>query len=298
MERLRVFFPASGVETWVFVPLLVAFAVSSVTAVGGVSGAFVLLPFQVSVLGFTGPGVSATNFVYNLIAIPGGAYRYFKEGRMSWPLVWVLIAGTVPGVFLGYAVRVAFLLEPRSFKAFVGAVLLFVGARLLYERRAGKAQACPARELTQPEVRPVSFTLTAIEFEFLGERYRVSVPKLLLLSLVVGVVGGAYGIGGGSIIAPFCVTAFELPVYAVAGPALVGTFVASVVGVVFYSVLPFAGASTAPDWWLGSLFGLGGMMGTYLGARAQRHVPQRIIKLGLGALITVLALQYLVQFFV
>jgi hypothetical protein len=36
-------------------PLLVAFVVSALTAPAGVSGAFLLLPFQVSVLGFTSP---------------------------------------------------------------------------------------------------------------------------------------------------------------------------------------------------------------------------------------------------
>jgi uncharacterized protein len=42
---------------------------------------------------------------------------------------------------------------------------------------------------------------------------------------VVGVIGGIYSIGGGSIIAPFLVTVFGLPVYTVAGATLIGTFV-------------------------------------------------------------------------
>ena len=33
---------------------------------GGVSGAFLLLPFQVSVLGFTSPAVSPTNLIFNI----------------------------------------------------------------------------------------------------------------------------------------------------------------------------------------------------------------------------------------
>ena len=41
-------FPASGVETPIWVPPAVAFVVSAVTSTGGVSGAFLLLPFQVS----------------------------------------------------------------------------------------------------------------------------------------------------------------------------------------------------------------------------------------------------------
>jgi len=48
-------FPVSGVTTSIFIPPLVAFLISFLGASGGVSGAFLLLPFQVSILGFTTP---------------------------------------------------------------------------------------------------------------------------------------------------------------------------------------------------------------------------------------------------
>src|SRR4030043_471703 len=98
-------FPVSGVEVNPLIPPLIALVVSTFTSMGGVSGAFLLLPFQVSFLNFTSPSVSATNFVYNIVAIPSGVYRYLKEGRMAWPLTWVVIAGTLPGVFIGYYLR-------------------------------------------------------------------------------------------------------------------------------------------------------------------------------------------------
>jgi uncharacterized protein len=122
-DLLYVHFPVSGVETWCFLPPLVAFIVSMVTSMGGVSGAFLLLPFQVSFLHFTTPAVSATNFVFNIVATPSGVYRYLKEGRMAWPLTWVVIIGTLPGVFIGYYLRVLYLPDPKAFKLFVGCVL-------------------------------------------------------------------------------------------------------------------------------------------------------------------------------
>jgi uncharacterized membrane protein YfcA len=99
----------------------------------GVSGAFILLPFQMSVLGFTSPAVSSTNFVYNIVAIPSGEHRYFKEGHMAWPLTWVVIIGTLPDVFIGFYLRVFYLPDLRTFKLFVGLVLLYIESRLLYE---------------------------------------------------------------------------------------------------------------------------------------------------------------------
>ncbi|MBN2125083.1 MAG: sulfite exporter TauE/SafE family protein, partial [Deltaproteobacteria bacterium] len=133
MDIFYVRFPVSGVETWGFIPAAVAFVVSLMTSMGGVSGAFLLLPFQVSYLQYTSPSVSATNFVFNIVAIPSGVYRYIREGRMAWPLTWIIVLGTLPGVFIGYYVRVLYLPDPRAFKFFVGFVLLYIGGRLLWE---------------------------------------------------------------------------------------------------------------------------------------------------------------------
>ena len=97
MDFLYINFPASNVTTWVFIPPLTAFVVSFFTSMGGVSGAFLLLPFQMSVLNYTAPSVSGTNQLFNVIAIPSGVWRYIREKRMLWPLTWVVIAGTLPG---------------------------------------------------------------------------------------------------------------------------------------------------------------------------------------------------------
>lgn len=322
MDMLTLVFPVSKVETSVYLPPLVALVVSLFTSMAGVSGAFILLPFQMSVLGFTSPAVSSTNFVYNIVAIPSGVYRYFKEGRMAWPLTWVVVAGTLPGVFIGYYLRILYLPDPRAFKLFAGLVLLYIGTRLIYEitpavKSAGDRQIAAsrrfdeqmrslreARTTTAPgripdaAVKTLRFDLAIIEYEFWGERFRFSVPAMLLLSFIVGVIGGTYGIGGGAIIAPFCVVVFRLPVYTVAGAALFGTFLTSIAGVFFYSVLPArSGLPTAPDWALGSLFGAGGFVGMYLGARLQKYVSQDLIKGLLGSLILFLALSYIAQFF-
>ena len=132
-------FPISGVEVSPFVPPLVALGLSFFTSMGGVSGAFLLLPFQMSVLEFTSPAVSSTNLVYNLVAIPSGVYRYLKEGRMVWPLTWIIIVGTLPGVFMGAFLRIRYLPDPNAFKFFAGLVLLYIGIRLVMGLRTPKA---------------------------------------------------------------------------------------------------------------------------------------------------------------
>lgn len=323
MDFLEFVFPVSGVKTNILIPPLVAMVVSFFTSMGGVSGAFLLLPFQVSVLNYTSPSVSGTNFIFNIVAVPAGIYRFIREGRMAWPLAWVLIIGTLPGVFIGYFLRVLYLPDPRAFKLFVGCVLLYVGCRLLYEfagratDKSGGAKALDKKfkermdEIRKQQhsrmasglpaeavVRTISVSLKRIEYEFWGERFSYSTVGMFLLAFIVGIIGGTYGIGGGAIIAPFCMAVFHLPVYTIAGAALMSTFITSIAGVAFYTAVPVAGeVSTMPDWLLGFLFGIGGTVGIYLGARFQKYVPQKIIKLIIGGLIIVLALKYITQYF-
>jgi uncharacterized membrane protein YfcA len=311
-------FPISGVEVSVLVPPLVALVVSFFTSMGGVSGAFLLLPFQVSLLNYTSPSVSATNFVYNIVSIPGGVWRFIREGRMAWPLTWVVILGTLPGVFLGYFIRIKYLLDPKPFKFFVGLVLFYIGIRLLYEltprAKAAKGLQKGMEEefhkrmrtlkregdkgvLEEARVKVVRVGLDRISYRFWGQEFSFNTVGMFFLALVVGIIGGAYGIGGGAIIAPFCVTVFELPVYTVAGAALMGTFITSVAGVIFYSLITQAGHTTSPDWLLGGLFGLGGLLGIYLGARFQKYVSQDLIKFMLGIIILYTSARYIYQFF-
>lgn len=316
-------FPVSGVESNPIVPVLVAFFVSFFTSMGGVSGAFLLLPFQMSFLGYTDPSVSATNQLFNVVAIPSGVYRYFKEGRMVWPLTWAVIIGTLPGVFIGAIVRIGYLPDPKNFKLFAAIVLLYIGARMMrdlirkpapgmdrasnekrfqelvrdYGRKAENSSGKNGKSL--PAVKIIQFTLGRIKYEFYGEQFDVPVMGVFSLSFIVGIVGGIYGIGGGAIIAPFFVSFFGLAIYTVAGAALMGTFVTSVAGVIFYQAIAifYSTMLIAPDWLLGSLFGLGGIAGMYLGARCQKYVPAKTIKWMLSAIIVFTALKYVKEFF-
>ncbi|MGQ9484193.1 MAG: sulfite exporter TauE/SafE family protein [Desulfosoma sp.] len=316
-------FHRAGIEVAPWIPPLVAFGISFFTSMGGVSGAFLLLPFQMSVLGYTHPSVSATNQLFNIVAIPSGVYRYWKEGRMVWPLTWVVVAGTLPGVLTGAVVRVAYLPNPKHFKLFAAAVLLYIGLRMVQDLlkkstvantkadaeekfqemvRRHRVQAVqPGEGAAQalPSVKVTHFNTRRLGYTFYEESYDIPVWGIFALTFIVGIVGGIYGIGGGSIIAPFFVSFFKQPVYTVAGAALMGTFVTSVAGVGFYQAIAplYPNMSVAPDWLLGILFGLGGMAGMYLGARCQKYVPARAIKWMLAGIIVFTALKYVAAFF-
>ena len=210
-------------------------------------------------------------------------------------------------MLLGILCRVVFLPDPTHFKLFTALVLLFIAGRLAWDltgRRGGpgsiRAEDRFSREESgRIEIEQVSFR--AVRFRFAGEGFTFSFRGVLLLSSVVGIVAGTYGIGGVSIVAPIFVTFFGLPVYTVAGAALLGTFITSIAGVLFYTVIaPFyadTGLAITPDWLLGLLFGLGGAAGIYLGARMQKFIKENFIKLLLVIIILFVAGKYIIGFF-
>jgi uncharacterized membrane protein YfcA len=218
---------------------------------------------------------------------------------------------------------VAYLPDPRHFKLFAAGVLLYIGLRMIQDLLQAKKQKANQssserrfQEMVRrhreqafdsgngdhsasPAITVTHFNLKRLGYTFYGEAFDVSFWGIFTLSLVVGVIGGIYGIGGGSIIAPFFVAIFGLPVYTVAGAALMGTFVTSVAGVAFYQAIAplYPEMSVAPDWLLGFLFGAGGTAGMYLGARCQKFVPARAIKWMLAGIIVLTALKYVAAFF-
>ena len=316
------FFQTAGIEVAPWVPPLVAFVISFFTSMGGISGALLLLPFQVTFLGYANPSVSATNHLFNIAAIPGGVHRYYKEGRMVWPLTWAVIIGTLPGVFIGAIVRVNYLPDPKIFELFAALVLFYIGGKMIWDLIRNDGDAC--KESTEqrfeelirlrpkhdknsestgayplPGIRVTRFDLKRVGYNFCGEHFEASTRGVFALSFVVGVVGGIYGFGGGAIIAPFFVSILKLPVHTIAGAALMGTFITSVAGVIFYQAIGpyYPNLSVAPDWPLGVLFGLGGMAGIYLGARCQKYVPANIIEWVLVGTVVFTAGQYVLFLF-
>ena len=250
------------------VALTAAFVIAVLATPAGISGAVLLLPFQVSVLGTPSPAVTPTNLLYNVVATPGALYRYWRQGQTGGRLALVLIAGTLPGVIAGSVIRVELLPGARVFDLVVAGVLLPLGGWLALTRPTPSGM----------EPRPAR---------------AVPLPVLIVLAAVVGCVGGIYGIGGGSILAPVLIGTGRSP-GEVAPAALASTFVTSVAGVITFLVLSVHHqGSVAPDWPTGIALGVGGLAGAYTGARIQRHLPDTLIRRVMGVLVVAIGARYL-----
>lgn len=284
------YFPVAEVQVNPLVPFFFAFVISLFCSMSGISGAFLLLPWQISVLGYNSPGVSATNQVFNILACPAGVWRYAREKRMLWPLALFIAAGTLPGVFIGSLARLTILSGARYFLFFVSLVLFYLGWRLLGMRDKGKK---PGGGICAVH----NFSHRGFSFTYAKNDYRVPAKPILALSAVVGLVGGIYGVGGGAIISPVLVSFFGLPVHAIAGACLFATFLTSVAGVCFFSILAslMQMPQAAPDWLLGLTLGAGGMSGMYLGASLQKYFSGRSIRIILALTIFAIGVGYVIK---
>ena len=100
--------------------LVAAYLIAVVATPAGISGAVLLLPFQVSVLGTPSPSVTPTNLLYNVVSTPGALYRYWRQGQTGGRLALLLIGGTLPGVIAGSVIRVKLLQAARQGRLVLG----------------------------------------------------------------------------------------------------------------------------------------------------------------------------------
>ncbi|MFC6081133.1 TSUP family transporter [Sphaerisporangium aureirubrum] len=243
--------------------------IAVVTTPVGVSGAVFLLPVQFSVLNVPSPAVTPTNLLYNVVAGPGALLRYRRRGHLGGPLTRLLVLGTLPGVVIGALIRVFILPDPQVFRLLVACLLLPLGLWLCMRTLR------PPRRHDTPE----------------GPSPRA----ITTLAVAVGIVGGIYGIGGGSLLGPI-LAGRGLPVATVAPAALASTFLTSIAGALTYTVLALTTpGDISPDWALGLLCGLGGLIGGYIGAHLQPRLPETALRLLLGTLAIALACLYAAQ---
>jgi uncharacterized protein len=278
--RLRYRRPVLGTGWTAAVALVAAFGIALVASPAGISGAVLLLPFQVSVLGTPSPSVTPTNLLYNVVATPGAIYRYWRQGQTGGRLTAVLVAGTLPGVIVGSVIRVDLLPGAMVFDLVVGSVLAPLGVWLASSRPPGAVGS--AREVSPGSSGPPASSPSLIP-----------VPALIVLAAAVGCVGGIYGIGGGSVLAPILTGAGRRPAE-VAPATLAATFVTSVAGVVTFTILSVhQHVSAAPDWTTGIALGIGGLAGGYTGARVQARLPELAIRRVMGLLVLAIGVRYL-----
>ncbi len=289
--------------------------------VGEASGIF-SLPYTISVLHFSNVSITPTSLITTFLNPLGALLGYWRGNQWNLDLAMGPCIGAVFGSFIGPFVRINYLQDEIPFKTFMGCILLFMGLHLLVQitpwyirkkryknefNRKYDAYINKNNENGKITVGlPKDFKITTInksflhvEIEYWGIRQKFSMPALLLIGFVVGIVSSAFGVGGGFMLVPIMVTFFGLPIYVLVAAAIPFVLVLSATSLISYIfTLPLlTGVLVEPDWSFGLFIASGAILGAWVASKTQKYVPEIYLKSILGGITAIVGCLYIINYF-
>ncbi|MCD6084886.1 MAG: sulfite exporter TauE/SafE family protein [Desulfurococcales archaeon] len=228
-----------------------ALGIGFVSAIAGIGGGSLMVPFMVLVLNYDVKVAIATSLLCIVVTSCSAASVYLRRGTVDVKTALLLEPTTALGAIVGAYITLT--LPVKVVKGALGALLLYVSVTMLRKalKRAGRGQA-DAMKVKIPPLR-----------KLLG----------VLVSFLAGMTSGMFGIGGGVLKVPLMALIMGLPIkIAVATSSfMVGLTAAS--GGVVYLMKGF----TDPLSVIALAAGI--IPGATLGARYLRRLEPRAVRL-------------------
>lgn len=214
--------------------------------------------------------------------------NYLKSKRLSWPLGLALGAGSIVGAFSAASLsggKVSF----SQYQGWFGFFVLVVAGFLFYEttphgqasKKAAKA-AAQAFEQTVKEKGDIcalgvcakDWGITRSTFTFFGSEFSFNPIWAFIGGVVIAAISAFIGVGGGFLYVPYLTTFVGLPMYIVAGTSALAVFISMVTSITTYIQLAGAGM----DWGLVGVQLVGVFIGSMIGPRTQKYIPDIWLK--------------------
>ncbi|MHB1041625.1 MAG: sulfite exporter TauE/SafE family protein [Eubacteriales bacterium] len=213
--------------------------------------------------------------------------NYLKAKRLAWPLGLALGAGSLfGGVIIPIITggKISF----SAYQGWFGVAVFVVGGFLLYETTPkGQAKKKAAKAAAQAFEKSVkeggekaegisvkSWGVTNITFSFFGQEFGFNPIMAFIGGLIIAAISSFLGVGGGFLYVPYLTSIVGLPMFVVAGTSALAVLASMVMSIASY--LNFAGA--AVDWALIGLELVGIFIGSMVGPRTQKYIPDIWLK--------------------
>lgn len=214
--------------------------------------------------------------------------NYLKAKRLAWPLGLALGLGSIVGAFSAAALtggKVTF----SQYQGWFGLFVFIVGGVLLYETtprgQASKKAAKAATQAFEKSVREkkgeaeeginiLNWGLTNIKFSFFGVEFKFNPIWAFIGGIVIAAISAFIGVGGGFLYVPYLTSIVGLPMFVVAGTSAMAVFVSMLTGITTY--IKVAGA--AMDWMMIGVELIGIFVGSMIGPRTQKYIPEIWLK--------------------
>jgi uncharacterized membrane protein YfcA len=215
--------------------------------------------------------------------------NYLKSKRMSWPLGLALGVGSIVGAYLAASLtggKVSF----SQYQGWFGVFVLVVGFVLIYELtpkgQAGKKkakEAAQAFEKTVKEKKDIasagvslkSFGITKSVMSFFGTDFSFNPIAAFCGGVVIAAISAFIGVGGGFLYVPYLTSIVGLPMFVVAGTSALAVLISMITSIATY--INVAGAGM--DWLLVGIQLIGVFIGSMVGPRTAKYIPEKWLKL-------------------
>ncbi len=233
--------------------------------------------------------------------------NYLKARRISWPLGLALGAGSIVGAYSAAAIsggKISF----SQYQGWFGLFVLVVGFVLLYETtpagQASKKAAKAAAQAFEKSVKErgdsasqgakiVKWGLTKSTMSFFGVDFSFNPILAFFGGVVIAAISAFIGVGGGFLYVPYLTSIAGLPMFVVAGTSAMAVFISMVTSIGTYITRAGAGM----DWALIGVQLIGVFVGSMIGPRTQKYIPDIWLKRLFVVLALYVGLRYILRSF-
>ncbi|AVQ34459.1 sulfite exporter TauE/SafE family protein [Staphylococcus muscae] len=270
----------------IIILLLVGFLSAVIGSIVGIGGGIIIVPTLIyfgvtlDVLhGITPQTAIGTSSIILIVTGLTSSLGYLKQKQVDVKNGMIFLIGIIPGALIG--AYLSQFLTLHSFNRYFGIFLIFVSILLMIRHKIPPIQAF------QQERYMKSFT------DAHGETYRYGVvPSVaVVLSFLIGLTSGLFGIGGGALMTPLMLLVFRFPPHVAVGTSMMMIFFSSITGSVGHIILGHV------VWGYSLILIVASWIGAKLGVRINRSVKSDTVVLILRMVMLVLGIYLITRSF-
>jgi len=287
-----VILPIAGVWVNIGVMAAVGLLIGFVSGLFGVGGGFLMTPILI----FLGvpPSIAVATGSAQLVASSSfGTAVAYRNQLIDKTLSVFLLIGAMIGTGIGIALFNT-LTNLGRFDLFVAVayvVLLGTVGGLMLKESVYRMRSGEPHSDDRPKENTIQLWLAGLPMQKYFEKFNVtmSLPPLLVTSIIIGFIGTVLGVGGGFMFVPALIYLFRLPTRAAVSASQVQIFVTMIAATVLHAVY-----NHAIDVVLAIPLIFGGVIGAHLGTIAGRAVNGPRFRLLLALLILGVAIKFFI----
>ena len=256
--------------------IAVGLTVGMISGLLGVGGGVLMTPI-LHLFGMSIPMAVGTTLTQMIASSSSGTYKHWRNGNISWPIVFCFAIPGLIGVFFGKSLLV-FVSAGGDGQAYLS--LVYAGFLLVM------ALAIARRELRSQSSRPLPEAPRKTLSKFWGPTIRLSslerelaVLPFIVFGFAIGVISGMTGLGGGFFYMPIMVYFFGLAASVAVGSSLAIVVATSITGAASFN------SQGLVDLKIAMLLACGSIVGAYLGATISGLVQGPRLKLYFAGLV-------------